>query len=274
MSAQTTEATRFSALESRSDPRVATELAGELSGDHFAGPLPVSTRDLSLGGACVATRSPLALGSLRTLALQLPSGALRLNALGRWQQWSAATGVNLVGVAFSGASVEAQDALWDHVLDESKAIARFLLRRSELRDVGIDGAMSIGQASRLCLAGAGAAIFQQGADARGPAGSFFVLREGSVQLRVRVRDAIERDVALVEPGQIFGGLPMIAAASHFESAIARTPCKLLEIDERAFLYLSQARPWLSQKIAFAAARAYAQRLQHTLSALGGAAQAG
>lgn len=259
-------------IETRSDPRVGVELRAELVSDQFSGGLPVTTRDISIGGACVATRSPVALSGLRQLVLHLAGGPVRLSIVGRWQDANPATGVILTGVAFSPVSVELQDVLWDAVLDASKDVARFLLRNSELRDLGIDGAMSIAQACRLCLVGTGAAIFQQSGQAVSSQSSFFILREGSVVLRTRLRGAIERDVATVQPGQIIGGLPMLASVGHFESAIARTPSKLIEIDERAYLHLAQSRPWVAQKLAFAAARAYAQRMHATLQTLGGERQ--
>jgi CRP-like cAMP-binding protein len=114
---------------------------------------------------------------------------------------------------------------------------------------------------------AGSAIFQQGADASGAQSSFYIVREGRVVLRTRIREVIERDIAEVSPGQLFGGLPMISAKCHCESAIARTRCTLLEIDERAFLHLMRSRSWVAQKLAFAAARAYAQRTHATLESL-------
>jgi hypothetical protein len=255
------------AIETRSDPRVGVEVRGELASDQFAGPLAVVTRDLSFGGACVATRSPIAVSSLRQLVLHLPERSVRFSVAGRWQHWNPATGAILTGLAFTNLTPELEDVLWDCVLEATKDVARFLLRRSDLRDVGIDGAMSLAQASRLCVLGVGSAVFQQGGGAASSQNSFFVLREGSVVLRTRLRGAIERDVAMVQPGQLIGGLPMLADVGHTESAIARSPAKLLEIDERAYRYLMQARPWVAQKVAFAAARAYAQRMHATLESL-------
>lgn len=265
------QARRFAAVsETRSDPRVGIELRGELVSEQFSGALPVATRDLGIGGACLATRSPVAPSGLRQLVLQLPTGPLRLGVVGRWQSIDPAAGVILTGVAFSAVSTDVQDLLWDLVLDAGKDVARFLLRSSELRDLGIDGAMSVAQASRLCLAAAGTAIFQQSGSAIASQSSFFVLREGSVVLRTRLRGAIERDVAIVQPGQIIGGLPMLAGVGHYESAIARSPARLVEIDERAYLQLAQMRPWVAQKLAFAAVRAYAERMHATLELLGAA----
>lgn len=265
------ESVRVAVAETRSDPRVGVELRAEVVSDQFSGSLPAVTRDLSVGGACIATRSPIAASSLHHVVLHLPAGPVRVPAAGRWQVVHAPTGAVLTGVKFVGLSAEQQDLIWDHVLEVTKDLARFLLRKSDLRDVGIDGAMSLAQASRLCIVGAGSAVFQQGGgDGERPQNSFFVLREGSVLLRTRLRGAIERDIATVQPGELLGGLPMFAAAGHAESAVARSQSRLIEIDERAYLYLMQARPWVAQKLAFAAAQTYARRLHATLESLSAA----
>jgi CRP-like cAMP-binding protein len=246
---------------------VGVELRIDLESDQFSGALPALTRDLSIGGVCVATRSPVGLQSIRHIVLHLPSGPIRLEASGRWQSWHAATASALTGVAFKSVPAQAQDAIWDHVLDVSKDLARFLLRGSELRDIGIDGAMSLAQVSRLCAVRAGATIYQEAREDLAPSSSIFIVREGAVLMRKRLREVVERDIAMVHPGELLGGLPMFTSAGHSETAVARSATRLIEIDERAYLYLMQARPWIAQKLAFAAARSYARRLHSTLEAL-------
>ncbi|MBM4385759.1 MAG: cyclic nucleotide-binding domain-containing protein [Deltaproteobacteria bacterium] len=258
---------RVAAMESRSDPRVGVELRVDVASDQFSGALPAMTRDLSIGGACIATSSPLATQSIRQLVLHLPQGPLRVEAQGCWQAWNPATSAMLTGVAFKSVTPSTQDAIWDHVLDVSKELARFVLRSSELRDIGIDGAMSLAQVSRLCAVRPGAAIFQEGSGNAASSQSLFILREGSVLIRTRLRDVVERDIAVVQPGELLCGLALFTSAAHAETAVARSACRLIEIDERAFLYLMQARPWIAQKVAFAAARSYARRLRGALETL-------
>lgn len=271
---QLTTTLRPASLESRSDPRVGAEIAVDLVSDQFSGGLRAVTRDLSVGGVCVATRSPFAHTSLRQIVLHLPGGPLRLAAEGRWQRWNRTTGAILTGIAFRDLSTALQDVLWDHVLDVSKELARFLFRHSEVSDIGIDGAMSLAQSSRLLVVGAGEFVYQQGGEYKDAPSSIFMLREGGVVLRTRLRGSIERDFAAVRPGDFFGGLPMLAAVEHYESAVARAPSRLVEIDERAYSYLMQARPWVAQKLAFTVTRAYARRMHAMLEGLGSPEPAG
>jgi CRP-like cAMP-binding protein len=197
----------------------------------------------------------------------MPNGPLRVSAEGRWQRWNRGSGVILTGISFRDLTSANQDLLWDYVLDVSKELARFLFRHSQVRDIGIDGAMSLAQSSRLLVANAGEFVYQQGGEHKDAPSSIFMLREGTVVLRTRLRGSIERDFAAVRPGDFFGGLPMLAAVEHTESAIARTPCRLVEIDERAYGYLMQARPWVAQKLAFTVVSAYARRMHATLEGL-------
>lgn len=92
----------------------------------------------------------------------------------------------LTGVAFLDLDTGTQDILWDHVLEAGKQLARFLLRHSDIRDIGIDGALGLAHASRLALYGAGELIYREGAVQESPS-SIFVVQEGEVVLRVRVR---------------------------------------------------------------------------------------
>ncbi len=252
--------------ESRSDPRVGTEMPVDVFSDQFSGPLRATSRDVSVGGVCISTRSPIAYLSIRQVALHLPSGVLKLRAVGRWQQWRRASGEVLTGIAFQDLTAVTQDLLWDHVLDVGKELARFLFRHSDIRDIGIDGAMGLAQASRLQVFAPGEVVYRQG-EAQEIPSSIYVLREGSVVLRARVRSAIERDFAVVKPGEFFGGLPMLANVEHHETAIARTATRLIELDERAYSYLLRSRPWVAQKLAFAVTRAYALRLRDTLETI-------
>ncbi len=246
--------------ESRSDPRVGCELPVEFWGDGMSGSLRATSRDLSVGGVCILTRSPLDYRSIGNLRIHLPSGPLSVRAAGRWQHWDRTAGVILTGVAFQGLDERSQDLLWDHVLEAGKQLARFLLRHSHLRDIGIDGASALAHASRLALYGPGEMIYREGAVQDSPR-SIFVVQEGEVVLRLRVRGAIDTDFASLKPGEVFGGLPMFADVGHHETALARTRVRLIEIDERAYPHLLRSRPGVAQQLANTVTLAHAARMR-------------
>ena len=247
-------------LENRSDPRVAADLRVELFASDFSSRLPAQTRDVSAGGVCVATPSPFACQSIRSITLQVPGRPLRLKASGRWQVTHRASATVLTGIAFEDIGMEMQDVLWDYVVDVSKDIARFIYRRSALRAIGIEGAMGIAHSSRLRIMRAGDQIYGEAAATQG-ANSIFLVQSGSVALQMRVRGVRNQAFAVAEAGALFGGLSMLTSVQDQEFAFARSDVRLLEVDERAFDHLSRSRPGLAQQISLAVTSAYSERFR-------------
>lgn len=248
----------------RGEPRVGSSYPVRIYATAFSGPLKGQTRDISVTGCCVATPSVFDAKSIQRVRLDLPGGALELEAEGRWQSSVRHDDVVMTGVEFRRPPDEAVERLWDTVLDAGKELARFLYRHSDLRDVGVDGAMGLAQVTRFREVEAGKALYRQG-----PAGdgerSIFVVDRGTVTLQMRVRGARETPVDRLAAGQLFGGLPLLAPVEHAESAVAQTDARLLEIDERAFRYLARAKPWLAQLVAQAVTSTYARRLHDALA---------
>lgn len=246
-------------LEVRSDPRVGTDLAIELYATDFGGALLGRTRDLSIGGACVATPSPFAIKSLQRIVLDLPSRKLMLDAIGCWQREDPAEGVILTGVQFENPESEQLELVWDQVLDSGKHLARFLYERTALHELGLEEAMGLAQVTRYRSLNPGDLIYRQGH--RGEdTDSIFLVIEGTVTLQVRIRDAFERPLCQLGVGDLFGGLPLLADLPHNESAVADTRVKLLELDAGAFRHLRSMKPWLGHRLGVALLRVHAQRM--------------
>jgi CRP-like cAMP-binding protein len=87
-----------------------------------------------------------------------------------------------------------------------------------------------------------------------------MLLEGSVILQVRARDAVDVEISRLEPGQFFGGFPVLADVPHVDTAETATDVRLLEIDRQAFEYIRIAKPWLGYRLGSAMLRISAQRL--------------
>ena len=104
---------------------------------------------------------------------------------------------------------------------------------------------------------------RQGSRRRGE-DSIYLIEQGSVVLQVRVRDAIEKEIACLGPGDVFGGLPLLADVGHCESAVTKTAVRLLEIDHQAFRYIRLAKPWLGQRLGNALLRLGAERFHATM----------
>jgi len=215
--------------ELRCNPRVGTDLGVEIHSAQFAIPLRGRTRDLGIGGACIATDSPFDFKSLHQLVLILPEGPIRLRAEGRWQREEPAGDLVLTGLEFYQPSAEEHDVVWDLVLDGGKRLARFFYEHSSLRELGLEEAMGLAQVTRYRDLPLGHTLYRQRSQNRGE-DSIFLIERGQVSLQVRVRDAIEKEIARLGPGDVFGGLPLLAKVGHCESAVTCSPVRLLEID--------------------------------------------
>jgi hypothetical protein len=252
--------------ERRSDPRIAADLRVEILSQGFNGALPARTRDLSIGGVCLATPSPIAVGSVRGVHVVLPEGSVSLRAVGTWQRAHPTLGTILTGVRFDGVEPSAQDFLWEFVLKEGRQLARFFHLHTAIEGVGIDGAIGLAHVTRLCLPSAGDVVYRQ--QSGSSSGSIYVVVEGSIVLQMRVNAARMQDFAVLRRGDVFGGSWMPTHGDDEELAVARSHSRLLEIDERALDYLSSSSPWLAQALIAAATGATAHRLRGALRKLG------
>lgn len=249
-------------LEVRSNPRVGTDLPVQLYASDFGGALLGRTRDLSIGGACVATQSPFAIKSLQRIVLGLPTQNLALDAIGCWQREDPAENLILTGVQFDNPYSDQLELVWDQVLDSGKKLARFLYERTALHELGLEEAMGLAQVTRLRSMQAGDTIYRQGTRGQGN-DSIYLITEGRVTLQLRIRGAIEQTLTTLSTGDLFGGMPLLADLPHSESAIADTPVRLLEVDQAAFRHLRSMKPWLGHRLGVALLRVHAQRMADT-----------
>jgi CRP-like cAMP-binding protein len=250
-------------LEIRSNPRVGTDLPVELFTGDFSGALLGRTRDLSIGGACIATQSPFSFKSLQRITLSLPSQNLTLDAFGCWQREDPLENIILTGISFDNPHTDQLELVWDQVLDSGKKLARFLYERTALHELGLEEAMGLAQVTRVRTFQPGDMIYRQGTQG-GTNDSIFLITEGSVTLQLRIRDAIEQALVQLTTGDLFGGLPLLADIPHAESAVADSQVRLLEVDRAAFRHLRSMKPWLGHRLGVALLRVHAVRMAEIL----------
>lgn len=252
-------------LEARANPRVGADFPVELRSRAFGGPLPGRTRDLSIGGTCIATASPFDIKSVDQVVIMTPEDApLVLPCSGCWQREEPSAELMLTGLSFDDPDDRQLDRIWDIVLDGGKYLARFLCEKTEVHELGLDEAMSLSQMTRYKDVPCGHTLYRQDTDEPG-CDSIFLVIEGVVTLQVRVRDSREVEFARLESGQFFGGLPILAGVPHAESAVAASDVRLLEIDRHAFQYIRTARPWLGYRLGSAMLRISTQRLRQIVA---------
>lgn len=250
--------------ESRGLPRVGADFPVDLRTSDLSSALPARARDLGVGGVCVATASPFSLKSVRRVAIALPDQTLTLEAEGRWQREARGDDCILTGIEFSRPPDAAVRTLWDFVLDAGKEIARFLDTASDLRGLGVEDSMGLAHLTRLRDVPAGRWLYAQETQRDGEDSVFVVLR-GSVGLHVRVRNARDVNLSRLGPGALIGGLALLSGAPHWESAVAASDTRLLEIDRAAFHHLERTKPQLARRLAHGILQTHATRLQSLLT---------
>lgn len=245
-------------LQLRAVPRVGADYEASVFSRDFRGGLAARTRDLGIGGVCIATASPFSFQSVHRVVLVLPNGKISLEAKGLWQRVEHAGQVILTGIEFLEPDPGVIDQLWDLVMDGGKLLARFLHGDSDLAHLSPDEAVGVAHASRWRDVPAGRYVYRSDVQRSGEA-SIFIVLSGHVILQLRLRGVSDRTLARLGPGRMFGGLSIVAEGLPGESALAHDDVRLLEIHEGAFRYLCAARPWLAQRIAHSVTLAYARR---------------
>lgn len=246
-------------FERRVAPRVAARFDVELRLAEGPSRLPARSCDLSTGGVCVETEGPFALTSLREISIRLPDGVVTLLAKGCSQRIESFGVGHLTGVQFVDPAPAERQRLWEVVQRQSAHLSRYLDDSPDLADLDLDETMELARATRLREVPRGRRIYGEGTWRPGEDSVFIVIR-GSVAIDARGHRA--RDVWLerVEPGGLFGGVPLIAKIPHVESATAEADLQLLEIDCFTFRHLEWTRPQIARSIGCSVVRKQVRHL--------------
>jgi hypothetical protein len=245
---------------------VALALPAEIHLAGARGTLCGRTRDLSVGGVCIATAARFASGDVRRVVLAAPSGRLELGAEGCWQAEAPGDEVFLTGVRFRDVAGEALEELWDLVHAQAKSLTIWLSGQKDFAGLSLNEVMELAHVTRHREFRAGRAIYRQDADVPGE-DSIFVVRRGEVVLEMRT--ARERRLVRERcgPGCVLGGVGLVAGTAPAETAIAERDASLLEISRGAFGNLQLASPSLAFRLAAIVVRSYLRGVQGTLARL-------
>ncbi len=102
--------------------------------------------------------------------------------------------------------------------------------------------------------------------------SMFIVKSGKVRISARGEGPEDRLLAVLGPGDHLGALALLARSVRLVTAVAETPCELLEITQRDFFRLQPQKPQACLKLAIAIAADVAQRLVDGREALRAAAE--
>jgi len=96
--------------------------------------------------------------------------------------------------------------------------------------------------------------------------SMFIVVSGTVRITSRNGEG-ERTLALLGPGEHLGELALLARSVRLVSAVAETPCELVEIAQRDYYRLQPQKPQACLKLALAIAADLAHKLAEGRDAL-------
>ncbi len=92
--------------------------------------------------------------------------------------------------------------------------------------------------------------------------SLFLVKSGAVRITQRV-EGVEKELAVVGPGEHLGALALLGKTVRLVSAVAATPCEVLELANRDFQRLQPEKPQACLKLALAIAADLASRVSET-----------
>jgi CRP/FNR family cyclic AMP-dependent transcriptional regulator len=92
--------------------------------------------------------------------------------------------------------------------------------------------------------------------------SLFIVKSGTVRLTQKTADG-ERELGVVGAGEHLGELALLAKSVRLVSAVAATPCEVLEFSQRDFARLQPQKPQACLKLALAIAADLAARVAET-----------
>jgi CRP-like cAMP-binding protein len=80
--------------------------------------------------------------------------------------------------------------------------------------------------------------------------SLFIVKSGTVRLTLKTAEG-ERELGTVGAGEHLGGLALLGKSIRLVSAVAASPCEVLELTQRDFLRLQPQKPQACLKLALA-----------------------
>lgn len=96
--------------------------------------------------------------------------------------------------------------------------------------------------------------------------SLFVVKSGTVKLTQKTQDG-ERELAELGAGEHVGEVALLGRTVRLVSAVAATPCQVLEITHRDFVRLQPQKPQACLKLALAIAAELARKVAENRDAL-------
>ncbi len=226
----------------RLGPRVAAYIPIHIHLTHRADTLVARSRDVGIGGVCVATGEEFPILEVQSVSIEFPGRTLSSMARGCWQRRVEDEDAVLSGIQFLDCPLAVRGALAEVVQKRAHEIACFLEESESLSGLDLDDRLELAKFSRLRQVPSNGFVYR--ASDR-EIESLFIVYRGSVTIRSNISSVADR---VLPQGHGFGGRSLIADLPSVETCIAREDTQLLEIDVYAFRFLEFARPVLARRV--------------------------
>ena len=203
------------------------------------GVLTARSSDIGMNGICVNTASPIERDAVRLVRFTLGRHQLEFSVSARWSSKAISDAGIMTGFIFDAVDANSESALWRFIQERGGQLALFLQTCNGLGQLDFQEAFELAITTRIHELERGQMIY--GGAGTETSTSIFALFRGSVALE-RASGRRNENFALVKPGELFGGIPIIAGCTSFERAIANENSMVLEFLGYNVEYLISAKP--------------------------------
>ena len=256
-------------LGARRDSRVGILHPVRVMSPSFDIPLSGQIRDISMGGLCIATPSPIPLENISGVEIHFPEGIVRLNVIGVWQTRMSIDQSVLTGLKFLQPDQRTLQVIRSRLDSSIREVGDFLSNVFRTSQIGIEDAISLAQSTRIRVVSRGQYLYRRGEVPASLDDAIFFIREGSVELSLPKRSGPANVTARLGPFSMLGGLGSIASVPHFEDAQTLEDTMVLEISTASFAYLRIAQPLLAQSLSQLVMMGQLQRVDRLVARMSG-----
>lgn len=246
-------------LSNRQSMRVACNVPVSLVMTNYPAPfLPGRAVDIGVAGICVQTDTLLDARSVRAVRLELGDHEVEFGVDSKWQSEFLPDQGPLSGFVFRQVGADDEIALWDFIQTRGRELATFIRGCVGFESLGFEDAFNLAMATRLRQVSGGRTVY--GPD-DASSSSIYTLVRGSVVIDELEAGGVRERIAVVKPGEPFGGLAVVAGCMAFEYAFAAEESIILEFPSYTVEHLIATKPLLSIVLLRAAAYQWIVRLR-------------
>ncbi|MBN2377340.1 MAG: PilZ domain-containing protein [Sedimentisphaerales bacterium] len=224
--------------------------------------------NLSETGVCVRLAKGLAVGQQVQLQIQLDRQNDAMPITGR-VVWCRSDTINRIwycGLGFSELDEDQLGEIRSYVEVGTESLVKFLAEFPIFKDFSRDDCREMMKIVTLRELEKKEILYSDGTTDVNLQG-LFIVQSGLLNIFKGSIPQLERHLAVVSPGEIFGEITLINEQAHTATVKAVNPSRLIQINKMGFLLVRKKNPYLALKIMDVVTRALAARLGRTTKKL-------